>query len=159
MDRAKASIDLDRHLPHRLVTLANRLEQHAYAVYSRRFGLTFGEWRVLAVVASNPAITVNRAAELLGLDKGGVSRTIAQLLRRKLLTRRRDPADRRRAALALTPRGRRIHDEIAPFAVARDRRLLSMLSAAQRRDVHAIVDALTREIERMLREDLEDAAS
>ena len=49
--------------------------------------------------------------------------------------------------------GRRIHDEIAPFAIARDRRLLSVLSEGQRKDVHAIVAALTREIERMLRED------
>ncbi|HEX7007375.1 MAG TPA: MarR family winged helix-turn-helix transcriptional regulator [Alphaproteobacteria bacterium] len=153
MNKAKLSIDLDRHLPHRLVNLANRLEQHAYKVYSRRFGLTFGEWRVLGVVAGNADITVNRAAELLGLDKGGVSRTIAQLLRRKLLTRRRDPTDRRRSVLALTTRGARIHDEIAPFAIARDRRLLSVLSPAQRRDVHAIVEALTREIERMLKED------
>jgi DNA-binding MarR family transcriptional regulator len=151
--KAKQSIDLDRHLPHRLVNLANRLEQHAYKVYSRRFGLTFGEWRVLGAVAGNPGVTVNRAAELLGLDKGGVSRTIAQLLRRKLLTRQRDPHDQRRAILALTARGARIHDDIAPFAVARDRRLLSVLSEAQRRDVHEIVEALTREIERMLEEE------
>lgn len=149
---ARRSIDLDRHLPHRLVTLSNRLEQHAYKVYSRRFGLTFGEWRVLAVVASNPAVTVNRAADLLGLDKGGVSRTIGQLVRRKLMTRRPDVQDRRRAVLALTARGAEVHDEIAPFAVARDKQLLSVLSAAERRDVHAIVDALTREIERMLEE-------
>jgi DNA-binding MarR family transcriptional regulator len=151
--KAKQSIDLDRHLPHRLVNLANRLEQHAYKVYSRRFGLTFGEWRVLGVVAGNPRVTVNRAAELLGLDKGGVSRTIAQLLRHKLLTRQRDPHDQRRAILALTARGAQIHDEIAPFAIARDRRLLSVLSEAQRKDVHEIVEALTREIERMLEEE------
>ena len=78
MSKAKRAIELDRHLPHRLVTLANRLEQHAYKTYSRRFGLSFGEWRMLAVVAGNPEVTVNRAAELLGLDKGGVSRTVAR---------------------------------------------------------------------------------
>ena len=150
---AKYSIDLDRHLPHRLVNLANRLEQHAFKVYSRRFGLTFGEWRLLGIVASNPTVTVNSAADLLGLDKGGVSRTVAQLLRRKLLSRQRDPNDRRRSILVLTPRGAQIHDEIAPFAIARDRRLLSVLSESQRKDVHAIVEALTGEIERMLREE------
>jgi DNA-binding MarR family transcriptional regulator len=153
MGTARRAIDLDRHLPHRLVNLANRLEQHAYKAYSRRFGLTFGEWRALSAVAANPAVTVNRAAELLGLDKGGVSRTIARLLRRKLLTRRRDAQDGRRAILALTAEGARIHDEIAPFAQARDRRLLAVLTERQRGDVHAIVAALTREIERMLREE------
>ena len=88
-----------------MVNLANRLEQHAFKVYSRRFGLTFGEWRLLGTVAGHPAVTVNSAADLLGLDKGGVSRTVAQLLRRKLLARQPDPKDRRRSILVLTPRG------------------------------------------------------
>lgn len=152
-DDVKYRIDLDRHLPHRLVNLANRLEQHAFKVYSGRFGLTFREWRVLSVVASQPDLTVNRAAALLGLDKAGVSRTVALLLKRRLLTRRPDARDGRRAVLALTERGTRIHDEIAPYAMARDRRLLSVLSERQREDVQAIVDALTAEIEHMLRED------
>jgi DNA-binding MarR family transcriptional regulator len=153
MSESKHTIDLDRHLPHLLVNLANRLEQHAFKVYSRRFGLTFGEWRLLGTVAGHPTVTVNSVADLLGLDKGGVSRTVAQLLRRKLLARKPDPKDRRSSILVLTRHGARVHDEIAPFAIARDQRLLSVLSEGQRKDVHAIVAALTQEIERMLRED------
>jgi DNA-binding MarR family transcriptional regulator len=142
----------EKHLPHRLISLSNRLERHGSNVYASQRGLTFAEWRVLGVVATLKQISSIDIASSLGLDKAAVSRTVAVLLRRGLIERHPDPTDRRRLVLTPTVRGAHLHDEIAPQAIARDKRLRAALTVAQRREIDAIVDTLSAEVERMLEE-------
>ncbi len=52
-------------------------------------------------------------AERLGLEKSSVSRMVADLERRELLVRERDPGDRRNYRLRLTGAGRALHARMA----------------------------------------------
>ena len=51
------------------------------------------------------------------MHKTKVSRAVALLERRKLVSRRANRADLREAFLSLTPAGRDIYDELAPIAL------------------------------------------
>jgi DNA-binding MarR family transcriptional regulator len=85
-----------------------------------------------------------RAADLvvtLDLDKGFVSRQVAQLERLGLVERTTDASDARAQRISLTPTGRRAVDQIYEAARADFHRRLSTWSAE---DVAAFADVLRR---------------
>ena len=66
------------------------------------------------------------------MHKTKVSRAVALLERRKLVTRRANRDDLREAFLSLTPAGRDIYDELAPMARDFVQQLLDTVDAADR---------------------------
>lgn len=77
------------------------------------YGLTQFEVDVLAFLHNNPEYnTANHIVEYRLLPKANVSKAIDALLQRGYLTAERDPADRRRVLLALTPASRQATDAI-----------------------------------------------
>src|SRR6185437_927440 len=102
-------LELERFLPYRLSVLTNRISTAIARVYVRRFGLTVPEWRVMAVLGRFGPMSANAVCERTAMDKVRVSRAVARLATAGRLDRRIDDADRRRALLALTPRGRAVY--------------------------------------------------
>jgi len=107
-----------------------------------RFGITRREWRLLSYLAAHPGLPPSELARLAGLDKAQSSRGVASLLDKQLVVRHVDPLDRRRATLALTPRGQHIHDELLPLTRDINQALLAELSDAE-------VDMLDQLLERL----------
>jgi DNA-binding MarR family transcriptional regulator len=124
-------LDLRRYVPALLTFLANKLSRSGSALYRRHFGVGIIEWRILAMLAVEPSIPASRVCQVIGLDKGPVSRSLALMERRGLVEIRADAADTRRRLAALTPAGRALHDRILRVARERERRLLSCLSPAE----------------------------
>jgi DNA-binding MarR family transcriptional regulator len=56
---------------------------------------------------------------------------VTALLDRGLIERHRDPSDRRRLVIALTPEGERLLDGLRPQVVELERRMLSLMSSAE----------------------------
>lgn len=134
-------LDLERYVPGLLTFVANKLSRSANAVYGREFGVNVTEWRILSQLALEPAITASRICQVIGFDKGPVSRTLALMERRGLIVTREDPADARRRLINLTREGRAVHDRVIVVALDRERRLLACLDEAQR---ETLIDLLTR---------------
>ena len=139
---APGELELERFLPYRLSVLANRTSRGLARVYRRRFGLTPPQWRVLAVLARFPGLSANGVAEKTAMDKVAVSRAVAGLTAQGRVERRLDAADRRRSALRLTTKGRALHRQIAPAALAYERELLAQLSPAERAGLDRVLSAL-----------------
>ena len=79
------------------------------------------------------------------MHKTKVSRAVAQLEKRKMITRRTNRADMREAFLSLTPAGREIYRDLAPIALDFTRRLSEAIEPADR----VVLDrAITRLYER-----------
>jgi DNA-binding MarR family transcriptional regulator len=135
-------LELERFLPYRLSVLTNRISTAIARVYVRRFGLTVPEWRVMAVLGRFGPMSANAVCERTAMDKVRVSRAVARLATAGRLDRRIDDADRRRALLALTPRGRAVYGEIGPLALAVEARLLAHLSDADRADLVRLLPKL-----------------
>jgi DNA-binding MarR family transcriptional regulator len=125
-------LDLTSYVPALLTFVSNKLSRSGSALYRRHFGVGIIEWRILAMLAVEPAIPATRVCQVIGLDKGPVSRSLAFMERRGLVTIRADEADTRRRLATLTPAGRALHDRIIVVALERERRLLSCLTPEQR---------------------------
>jgi DNA-binding MarR family transcriptional regulator len=134
-------LDMERYVPAFITFIANKLSNSATAVYQRKFGINVTEWRIMTQLALEPGIPASRICHVIGFNKGPVSRTLAVMQRRGLITIRTDPKDGRTHSIALTAKGRTIHDKVIVVALEREKRLLSCLKADER---EVLIDLLRR---------------
>jgi DNA-binding MarR family transcriptional regulator len=125
-------LELERFLPYRLSVLSNRISQAIARIYHERFGLDVTEWRIMAVLGRFPGLSAGEVAERTAMDKVAISRGVARLLERELITRDVHEDDRRRSVLALSAAGEEVYGEIAPLALDYERRLLAELADEER---------------------------
>lgn len=140
-------LDLEQFVPYRLSVLSNTISGAIAREYAERFLLTIPEWRVMAVLGRFAPLTSGGVAARTAMDKVRVSRAVARLERAGHISRRHDPADRRRGLLRLSARGMRIYRQIVPLALARERDLLAVLSADERRCLDEMLTKLERQAE------------
>ncbi len=147
-------LDLDRYVPALITFIANKLSRSATVLYQKRFGVNVTEWRILALLAIEPAISAARICYVIGFDKGPVSRTLAMMEESGLVTIRTDENDGRTHAISLTAKGRATHDQVIAVALERERRLLSCLRKDEREAlinllgrIHSNLDAVTAPLE------------
>ena len=136
-------LDLEHFVPYRLSVLSNRISHDIARLYAERWDLAVNEWRVLAVLGRHHDIAAREVAERTAMDKVAVSRAIASLLDAGRIERDAHDGDRRRSRLRLSPAGRAIYDEVAPLALAYQRRLLDGLADDER----AALDRLLTRLE------------
>jgi DNA-binding MarR family transcriptional regulator len=135
------TLDLERYVPAFITFIANKLSNSATALYQRKFGINVTEWRILSLLAIETGIPASRICQVIGFDKGPVSRTLAAMQKRGLIAIRTDPDDGRTHMISLTPRGRATHDQVIVAALERERQLLSCLS---RDEQEVLIDLLRR---------------
>ncbi|AWM03882.1 MarR family winged helix-turn-helix transcriptional regulator [Bradyrhizobium amphicarpaeae] len=138
---AGPTLDLDRYVPAFVTFIANKLSNSATAFYQREFGVNVTEWRIMSLLAIEPGIPASRICHVIGFDKGPVSRTLAGLEKRGLVSIRTDPHDGRTHSISLTAKGRATHDKVIVAALERERRLLSCLNKDER---EVLIDLLRR---------------
>jgi len=147
------TLDLDRYVPAFITFIANKLSNSATAFYQRQFGVNVTEWRIMSLLAIEPGIPAARICQVIGFDKGSVSRTLARLESRGLLTIRTDPSDGRTHSISLTAKGRSIHDRVIVAALERERRLLSCLNKGEREMLIQLLRRLHDNIEAVVTDD------
>jgi len=134
----------------RLMVLANLLKRGAILRYKRMAGLSSVEFGLVASLGRRPPMSVVRLAEAVGMDKGQISRALAGLVSRKLVTRAVNPRDNREVLVCLTRAGLAAHDAIVAGALERNQRLLEQLGERETSDLLEHIDRLTRKAEAML---------
>jgi len=131
-------LELDRYVPALITNTANKLSRTATVLYQKRFGVNVTEWRILSQLAIEPGISAARICQVIGFDKGPVSRTLAAMEKRGLVTIKAGP-DGRTYAISLTAKGTGTHDQVIKIALERERRLLSCLSRSERETLIALL--------------------
>lgn len=121
-------IYLDAFLPYRLNILAETVSQGLARLYSRRFGISIAEWRVIATLADGCTMTARDIGQRTHMHKTKVSRAVSDLLARNLIERRENAEDRREAFLKLSAEGRAVYEAIAPIGLAYHNQLAEGLS-------------------------------
>jgi DNA-binding MarR family transcriptional regulator len=129
--------DLDVSPTHVLqrITRLYLLQSASFAEVFARFGLTFGEYEVLAALTrSGPPhrLKPTEFACALVLSSGAVTNRIDRVEAAGLVERLPDPDDRRGTLVALTARGRTVVDDAVRAHLANEERLLGALSAGER---------------------------
>jgi DNA-binding MarR family transcriptional regulator len=134
----------------RLIVLANLLKRGALLRYKRLAGLSSVEFGLVASLGRRPPMSVARLAEAVGMDKGQISRALAGLVARKLVTKAVNVRDTREVLVSLTKAGLAAHDRIVVGALERQQHLLDGLDAAQAQLLLDYIDALTVKAAEML---------
>src|SRR5450830_1068050 len=128
----QAALKLEEFLPYRLNVCASLVTQALSRIYRERHKIGVPEWRVLVTLGQFGMMTAKAIGIHSRMHKTKVSRAVALLERRKLVTRRANRADLREAFLSLTAAGREVYSELAPMALDFARRLLETVDAADR---------------------------
>lgn len=107
----------DRHQsPGHLVNYLARL--FAQALYRRigRHGVARGQFPVLLMLWEAEGVTQAELAERLAVEQPTMANTLKRMERDGLIRRTADPADRRRARIHLTPRGKELQEVLTASA-------------------------------------------
>lgn len=134
----------------RLMVLANLLKRGAILRYKRVAGLSSVEFGLVASLGRHPPMSVARLAEAVGMDKGQISRALAELVSRKLVAKADNPRDFRETLVCLTKAGLAAHDVIVAGAQERNRRLQETLSKDELAALLGQIDRLTATAAQML---------
>jgi DNA-binding MarR family transcriptional regulator len=138
-----APLKLEEFLPYRLNVVANLVSQALSRIYADRYGIGVPEWRVLVTLGQYGMMTGKAIGAHSHMHKTKVSRAVALLEQRKLVTRRANRADLREAFLTLAPPGRAMYDDLAPIALEFARRLADAIDPDDRAAFERSIDRLT----------------
>ncbi|WP_108810757.1 MarR family transcriptional regulator [Sphingorhabdus sp. Alg231-15] len=131
--------NLDDFIPYQLSTASNAVSDLISNEYKSRFGLKIPEWRVMAVLGSRGASTQRHLVEATLMDKVTVNRAVKTLVDRELLDRSPNNADGRSHHLVLSQTGRDLYDQIMPAAEAMEKKIMTVLSADDQRQLSAML--------------------
>jgi len=127
------------------ITRLYLLQSNSFAEVFGRYGLTFGEYEVLAALMRSGPPHRMKPSELVGalvLSSGAMTNRIDRVEEAGLVERLPDPDDRRGTLVALTEKGRRVVDEAVLAHLANEERLLGALSAGERRQLAGLLRKL-----------------
>ena len=135
---------LEAFVPYRLAVAAHAVSRALSGIYTREFGLSVPEWRVLANLGRFGPLNAGELAERSSMDKPKVTRALQRLEARGFTQRSVVSADRRQVRLTLTRRGRLVFRQIAALALEWETGLLDPLQPGERKALDRILAKLTR---------------
>jgi DNA-binding MarR family transcriptional regulator len=107
----------------------------------RPAGLTALQYTALTVLERHRDLTSARLARHSFVTAQSMADMVSALRGAGLIERHRDPGDRRRLVLALTPKGRELLDEYRPAVAELEREMLSRLSPGDAARLRAAIVA------------------
>lgn len=113
----------------------------------RELQLAPGQYSALVLIGLNPGMSQIDLAEATGLDGSTIVPITDRFERLGWIRRTRRPNDRRLYALRITPLGQDVLDKARPLIAARQRRLASILSPDERRNLIAVLSRISEEPE------------
>lgn len=104
--------------------------------------LTYAQSQVLSYVAEHPGCHMGDVAKGFHVTLPAITHIVDRLEEKQFVTRGDDPSDRRVYVLALTPHGKTLVDELETIRLGSLERVLTKMSAGERRRLIAGLQAL-----------------
>ncbi len=118
--------------------LWGQIRAHIRRQAVERYGITVEQFHILRHIRKGYR-SVRELAEVKGISRAAVSQAVDALVNRGLVTRRPDPADRRRVQLELTPEGHALLEALFQEASLW---LQERLAPLRRRELQSLLLAL-----------------
>lgn len=135
---------LEDFIPYRLNRLGTTVSERLKGVYSKKFGLTIPQWRVLSTLGQFERLTATEIGAHSAMHKAKVSRAVRDLELRRWLNRRGTEQDRRFEMLELTTTGRKAYDAIVPDMAGFEEDMRVTMGTRQTRVVLEALDSLEK---------------
>lgn len=105
--------------------------------------LTYSQIKLLKMVSLTEGYTVSNVAQFLGVSTAAASRAVERLVRRDLVNRAEDAADRRAVRLSLTAKGQSVLDAYLRASSKALQAVFGNLSAEQLQQTGDLLDQLS----------------
>lgn len=125
-----------------MVTVRRRIKQ-VTSVLLQGHGMSPQQFWTMVVIARNDGLSLRELAARRRMDEPTACRVVNTLVRRRLVRRSPDPADRRRSRLMLTPSGAQTAASLVPLAETILAAVEGALTPAER---HTVVSGLRKVI-------------
>ena len=125
-------LDLARYFPFYLGTISNRWTATSSKTYREEFGIGIADWRVLASIHAQGAASSQMVVNLIFMDAGAVSRSIARLVAAGYVNAVPGKFVGRTKPYRLTEKGRELYAKLVEIALNREERLLALLNTDER---------------------------
>ena len=144
--KTDARLDLSGYFPY-LINRVGSLFVVSFTVEALEAeNLSIAMWRVLAVLSRNGEQRQIDLAQMTSIEVSTLSRIVARLLRRGLITRARSRQDNREFSVALSASGKKLVRRLIPIARRQERKALGKIPARDletaRRVLRAMYDNL-----------------
>jgi DNA-binding MarR family transcriptional regulator len=121
-----------------LKRLGMKAKEESYEAYSEA-GVHPYHYAILATLAEGERETQGAIADALDYDRGQLVGLLDELEEAGLVERRRDPEDRRRQVVVMTPQGRKMLTKMRALAKKLDDEFLGSLTVAQREQLRELL--------------------
>ena len=146
--QSTAGTSFEASLSFLICALGNKLSVSAERDLRKRLDVSLMEWRVLAVLAAEPAAPPGRIIAIAGVNKAAVSRAVNSLEHRKLLRRVAATDHGLRTHLFLTAAGLRLHRRGEGARLRGERLLLQGMTANERTRLISLLKKIMRNFDR-----------
>lgn len=133
---------LEDHLGYWLRCLSNFVH-HSFAARLAEYDISVAQWVVLRTLYDQQGLTLNQAAESIGVDKSTLSRMIERLVQKGLVNRG-EGENRRSVRLALSIEGEKLIPEFARLADENDAMFFHSLSVEQKEEFLSTIKQLLK---------------
>jgi len=135
-------LDISTSIPFRLIRIVNLMARSFPSDHTTEHDVSLLEWRVMAVIACHPSITMTEISHYTGYGQMNVSRTVRQLISHGFALRTTDRFDRRKNVIELTEAGLKAHKKISQSAIEMETELLSNISDQDLRRLNHILNSM-----------------
>lgn len=149
---------LETRLTFKFAVVQRQLDRQLARILSD-YGLSVTGYRVMAIIEAFGETSAAELGRMGGLDKGLVSRCVADLSAQGLLAARADPTNARRRILGLTPAGRERLAALQPAVDVRNAGLHGLFDGEELARLHEALDRMTDHLARELDDRADTAAA
>jgi DNA-binding MarR family transcriptional regulator len=143
-------LHIDQFLTFHVVRLANAAKTNVTRRYLIDFDLSVPEWRLLALAMRFAPLRFSEMVARSNMDKGQVSRTLQTMTKRGFISARTVGTKSRRARetislpviVSVTPKGRKLYEQVLPVAQRNQARLLHLMSPSERKVLYTVLTRL-----------------
>jgi DNA-binding MarR family transcriptional regulator len=137
-ERPGPSRELLQNTPFLLKLLGMAAKERSLGAFEPT-GLSPQHYAVLSLLEEGARETQATIADALGYDRSHLVGLLDELERKTLVERRRDPSDRRRHLVSLTPAGKRTLGRLRAIARQVEKDFLAPLEPEERQRLHALL--------------------
>ena len=143
MTAKKSTSTLEDHAGYWLRYVSNHVS-HAFARKIEAQGVTVAEWVLLREMLDAEAANPSQLADRIGMTRGGVSKLVERLCRKKLVVRSSSGGDRRYQTVELTAAGKRLVPVLARLADENDHEFFGHLKPVEKTWLVSLLQDIVR---------------
>lgn len=140
------------YLTYRMTQIATMAIKMADPIYHNAIGLKIRELRVLRLIHEHPHKTLSELVNMIELDKTLLSKNLAVLEQKQLITRQSDPNDARRQYIDLTPQGEKMWQIAERIGQRLEKEIFADLNEEQWKQLHNLLNASWQSLQKWQQE-------